>query len=167
MTQHCHCSVFLTCEWFGQSSALSVPWKVVYIYAYYCDDTWVHLGVSSISNSTVCSTNCLIWQHRENQSSTFLVLCDGNSPVTDGLSTQMTTCMESVVMPKRHHIPLKRPACIHSVLESNTYMSRVYNDNHTLTVANPSLGTNRSKCKLVWIHFLIVENMPSILIAAV
>ena len=89
-----------------------------------------------------------------------MVLEEGNPAVTGEFSTQMTTCAETASIP---YIP--KTSSTHSFSVDINNMSRVYSDNHSLTVANPSLGTNWSKCKLHRIHIFIVGNMPSIFIA--
>ena len=56
-------------------------------------------GISQITrSSTVCSSACSGWYQRTHQRSALVILCEGNSPVTDGFPSEMVSNMERVVV---------------------------------------------------------------------
>ena len=56
-------------------------------------------------NSTVCSTHCSGWQERNHQSSTLLLLCEGNPAVAGGFPSQRASNVESIFMSGHDHEP--------------------------------------------------------------
>ena len=73
-----------------------------------CEGTSTILWHHHVTRATVCSHDSSDYQRMKHQSSTFMVLWEGNTPLSSGFYLQRASTMESILIWWRHHGMEKR-----------------------------------------------------------